>query len=446
MKTLLCGIAASAAAMAVAAVPEVSAVSFSQSSATRLVTIDYALDAQAVVTVDIQTNAEEGVWASIGAENFANVQGDVNRRVTKDTGRITWDPVVSWPDHKVATGKMRAVVTAWALDNTPDYMVVDLAQNSDRRIRYFVSTNALPGGLLANEDYRTKLLVMRRVHAKDVTYSMGSSCELGRQGGNARNEAARLVTLTNDFYLAVFPTTQSQWWMTYTDTAVKAQCNVGETAMRPMENITFCRVRENSGSSQNTAYQYPKAPHPSSWLGLTRTRTTCADFPNGLDLDLPSEAQWEYAARAGHGDGYWGNGAPISSATNDPNMPGRCRHEQQNPDNQTAAVAPDVGGTAIVGTHAPNSWGFYDMHGNVWEFGLDWLDANGHNDPSFHGQCNADGTTWADGTTAGSTRVSMGGSWYGEAGDCRSASYIARDPTKGWSFVGMRVACRAGLK
>ena len=121
------------AALAVCAdeVPEVSGITMTQGGDSRLVTITYKLDkAPAIVTLDIQTNSTAGTWASIGGENIQNVSGDVWKKVAAGDHTITWRPDISWPDHKIANGGARAVVTAWSVDNPPDYMVVDLTEGA----------------------------------------------------------------------------------------------------------------------------------------------------------------------------------------------------------------------------------------------------------------------------------------------------------------------------
>ena len=103
-----------------AAVPEISGVTMTQMS-DRLVTITYTLaDAPAVITLDVQTNVTGDVWASIGGEAVWNAMGDVWKRVETGNHTITWHPDHSWPDHKIEGNNARAVVTAWALENTPD--------------------------------------------------------------------------------------------------------------------------------------------------------------------------------------------------------------------------------------------------------------------------------------------------------------------------------------
>ena len=134
------------------AVPVVSDVEMKQTLPNRTVTITYKLqDAPAVVTLDIETNATDGTWASIGGENIQFVSGAVNRKVTdedKDENglcTIKWRADDSWPNHIIGSKGARAVVTAWPLDNTPDYMVVDISASAKPgTARYYTSTNSPP--------------------------------------------------------------------------------------------------------------------------------------------------------------------------------------------------------------------------------------------------------------------------------------------------------------
>ena len=139
-KSMIFGVAAIASSMLMAAdTPEVENVVMSQAQFGRTVTVTYKLkNAPAVVTFDVETNTladASGEWVSIGGEAVCNAKGAVWRKVTEadadSEGKytITWRPDLSWEGHKVslADGGARAVVTAWALDNTPDYMVVDIS-------------------------------------------------------------------------------------------------------------------------------------------------------------------------------------------------------------------------------------------------------------------------------------------------------------------------------
>ena len=89
-----------------------------------------------------------------------------------------------------------------------------------------------------------------------------------------------------------------------------------------------------------------------------------------------------------------------------------------------------------MGSYAPNSWGLYDMHGNVWEWCLDWFAAD------------ITGLGGAVNTAAGSTRVRRGGGWNAVAGYCRAARRSDIAPAARSNYVGFRLAlpvCPAGL-
>ena len=148
----------------------------------------------------------------------------------------------------------------------------------------------------------------------------------------------------------------------------------------------------------------------------------CQDFVsvlNSLDPNhtyrLPSEAEWEYCARAGsdteycYGDDteqlgdyawYYDNAWAVGE---------KYAHE--------------------VGTKLPNAWGLYDMHGNVWEWCQDWYHDNYNGAPD-------DGSAWDD---SGSLRVVRGGSWSGAARYCRSADRSGGYPGYSDDYFGIRL-------
>ncbi len=177
------------------------------------------------------------------------------------------------------------------------------------------------------------------------------------------------------------------------------------------------------------------APASDSFLGKLRTKS-------GLAFDFPTNAQWEYAARAGHGSGYWGDGSPILNTDVDENLAKLCRYRgnrptANNPGNiinagaSDAKYAPSVCGTAIVGSYKPNDWGIYDMHGNVMEWVLDSWQADLSS--------NSDGAM-----IPGSSHYRIGGSWDSYAGPGRPAFRIQNNNV--WNTVGFRVACPVGIR
>ena len=446
-----------------AADPEISAVSMSWDAAAREATITYALSgAPAVVTLDIV----DGSGDSIGGQYIgASVDGDVFRKVAADgTHTIAWHPATG--TDALPSGGVRAVVTAWPLDDTPPYMVVSLAKEAAAdeadRIRYYPAEDFLPGGLLDNREYKSVKLVMRKVEAKDVEWQMGSSAEERAKVSGwtmPANETNHVVTLTNNYYLAVFETTHAQHVAITGGTKPPVADNSNfavEWGDRPVEQAYYFDVRGNT--------QWPAAPAASSVLGKLRART-------GLDFDLPSEAEWEYSCRAGHGEGVWGDGTAYAfskryvkhyngAGANDWNgdcwfqvtMPGRGIANGGLTDMNggwsyqevARATATRDAGTAVVGSYAPNSWGLYDMHGNVSEMTLDW----------YKDDISALNGAVCQDSSSGS-RVLKGGSFrsYGRNGDanCRAASRIPQSYKSSTADMyvyenGYRLCCRGGLR
>lgn len=447
-KNMLCVAMLTALALA-AAVPEVSDVRMTQAD-DRVVTIKYKLTGgPAVVTLDIETNSVDGAWVSIGGANISGgsiekgvPQGDVFKVVEGGTEDcvITWRPDVSWPDHKIDPGKARAVVTAWATNDTPDYLVVDLGYHSDVRCRYYQSAEFLPGGLLANTAYRTTKMLMRKIRARDVSWTMGlDSAAIG-------NERTHSVTLDSDYYMGVFEVTQAQFDIftgSMHSSGLSGWCFnyfCVEGAMRPQGRVTYAELREDPKNTLMADFRYPAAPNPVSWLGFVRART-------GVDFDLPTEAQWEYACRGGNSAQQWGDGTDMASAP----MPGRyvdnggyyvtsgnevSANHRWGVVSNVSTLGPDTG-TAICGSYAPNGFGLYDMHGNVREWCNDWYkeDITGLN-----------GEFCADESSA--KVIVRGGSYASSMKDCRSSM---REPLSPYSGVrsqalGFRVMCYAGLE
>ncbi|MFH0964311.1 MAG: SUMF1/EgtB/PvdO family nonheme iron enzyme [Planctomycetota bacterium] len=133
----------------------------------------------------------------------------------------------------------------------------------------------------------------------------------------------------------------------------------------------------------------------------------------GDALRLPTEAEWEYACRAGTRTAY--------SFGDHPAQLGSCAWYDSN-----------SGGTPHpVGEKSPNPWGLSDMHGNVWEWCADW--------------CGEDYYSWSPrddphGPASGEYRVLRGGSWSGEPATCRSANRRGYVPALSSSIVGFRIA------
>ena len=138
-----------------------------------------------------------------------------------------------------------------------------------------------------------------------------------------------------------------------------------------------------------------------------------------LNLRFPTEAEWEYACRAGTTTPFWFGAAITTDQVNfDGNYPyadgekGRFREE-----------------TVPVKTLPPNGWGLYEMHGNLWEWCLD-----------RHGDYPTTEAVDPLGATQGDDRVLRGGSWYDVGRDCRSAYRGGDLPGYRHGSVGLRLA------
>lgn len=389
----------------------------------RTVTLTYTLAGRAIVTLSAEVEVD-GAWRPLDDETLWCVSGDVNREVEAtaagEVRTIEWKPDYAKAGVSLGTANIRPILTSWPTDDPPDYMVVDMSETSTDRVRYYASTNAFPGGLFGNVAYRTTLLVLRKVPAKGVTWTMGSISESGRNPDAASGtdpEKTHEVSFDSNYYMAVFPTTQGQWAMI--KGTERSPTHVGEPRLlRPMESVCYCDIRENTTNSENTEYQYPEGPHPSSFLGFLRNRT-------GLNFDLPSDAEWEYACRAGNGEGLWGNGKTYANSTSrDERVPGRYKYNQP-----TSTVT-----TAPVGSYEPNSWGIYDMHGNTFEWCLDWYKAD---ITTLGGAVNVTGGTTGSGSVK--NRVRRGGSFAIPANYLRSACRLGEPSTSRNQSNGFRV-------
>jgi len=144
----------------------------------------------------------------------------------------------------------------------------------------------------------------------------------------------------------------------------------------------------------------------------------------GKAVRLPTEAEWEYACRAGTTTPFH-TGATIS--TDEANYDGDYTTYGR------GHKGVDRQKTLPVGSFAPNAFGLYDMHGNVWEWCDDW-----------YGSYASAKVVDPPGPTSGAGRVLRGGSWYDDPLVCRSA-YRLRDPGIRASGVGFRVALCAGV-
>lgn len=431
MKKLICCLAAAAAA-SLWAVPQVSNVTLVQNS-TKLATLGFTLaNGPAVVTIDIQTNVTDtSDWVTIGGSNFTNlVPANVNgRRLESGDYVLTWACHDVWPDQKCT---MRAEVTAWSLDNLPDYMFVDLTSNSN--VVFYASEDALPLGI-KDDHWLTDGFLMKRIHAAGLDWIMGSPSFLGERNDN---EVPTVVTLSEDYYIGVFETFEG---------AYKKIMGRNAWSSNPLipavYGYTYNSLRGTTGTTAGT-YCWPQDGHSvadDSFFGKLRAKT-------GIDFDLPTGCQWEYACRGGTCTPYVdGSDRAIRNATN--TVDGTCEAFIN------YCNAPVISYKGITypdmtrgGTKKPNGYGLYDMIGNVWEWCLDYeplkADFDGGDVVDYQGPQTPSKT---DGTTGQPIRMARGGSTYSTTVQLSSSrKYIQFPATRQSTDTGFRVCCPAVIK
>jgi formylglycine-generating enzyme required for sulfatase activity len=220
------------------------------------------------------------------------------------------------------------------------------------------------------------------------TFMMGSpvSEELRQE-----DETQYEVTISKDYYLGVYEVTQAQYEKVIGKNPSRFQGAIvdNENADLPVENV--------------------------SWDEAVKFCKKLSDLPEekktGRVYRLPTEAEWEYACRAGSKTAY-------SFDDEEGLLPEYGWFNRNSSDR-----------THTVGLLEPNAWGLYDMHGNVWEWCSD-----------RHGEYPKGAVSDPTGPKVGSDRVNRGGSWYNEAAYCRSAYRYWNAPVVRNYSLGFRLA------
>lgn len=236
------------------------------------------------------------------------------------------------------------------------------------------------------EDFLARAAVAKAWVAETIGLQLvpipGGTFQMGSEQGHSDERPLTQVTL-RDFALGKTEVTQSQW-----QAVMRGNPSRFRGGDQPVENVSwdnamaFCRR-------------------------LTERARAAGKLPEGFEFTLPTEAQWEYACRAGTTGNYAGDLEAMAWFDSNSELK-----------------------THPVGTKRANAWGLHDMHGNVLEWCRDWF-----KDSLPGGQ-----VTEPAGPSSGSFRVYRGGGWSGDAGNCRSSHRFKIAPDDLYDGLGFRLA------
>lgn len=400
----------------------------SQDAVSCLVTIGYGFKGEpAIVTLDIQTNGPSG-YVSIDQTSLTNLMGDVNRVVTPGLRKqILWQPLETMSG-RVHVKNVRAVVTLHATNSPPDYVVIDL-KNDRKSMRFYPNAGQIPNGV-TDDIYKTRYYVMRRMHAAGVVWPMGVAKTQTARNSDTENQRP-WVAIPEDYYIGIYPCTMGHFRQNGTlKGVVNDHCTFKDEAdsdLLPVHHLMFYNIRGQGDTWPNSAGVYDKHIFPQTWAYPQFIRNVIG---TKFLLDLPTEAQWEFACRAGNYTDVYYNGGNTS--------------------NDLEKIAWHVGNVSKsrpqpVGLKDPNDWGLYDMCGNVWDLCLDLarsdygVGRSDYDDVNFFGPAK-DLNNVCHGS---SLRVIRGGGYKSDYRKCTSSSRSWVEGTAESDSVGMRLAMPA---
>ena len=346
--------------------------------------------------VDISVAAYDGDTPLDASRLASSMKGDLFGIAKAGYYSFTIDPVVAFGTSEIAVMNfnVRLSTTASAANMTDVlYKVVDLDSGAvtdvtradfyGNKYGNFVTnytaigadfTTSLQDVLIwtevtNNPIYKTDKLVMRRIPASSWgSWTIGAGGN-GNSSPPSLNGGEHLVSLSADYYIGVFPVTQAQCkkiWGTYG----MYYTNVEEYAdhkFKPATGIEWWNLR--SLSSRTDAMN--DDPEAASFCGIVNAKSGIATA--GLKFDLPTEAQWEFAARGGvmdkdlYSGATWGAGAIHTLAWNRENILSSATVTSGN-------AGYDQEQTVAVGRKPPNAFGLYDTLGNAYEYCRDYTD------------------------------------------------------------------------
>ena len=286
------------------------------------------------------------------------------------------------------------------------YMVVDLTKNGKNAITYL--DEAPKDGW--SDEYKTKKMVLRKIAPGSFEYLRGKSFKI-----------------TKPFYIGVFEVTQNQYEKVMGhknnrsgSKGDRSKENRSKGNMIPVGSVSYTDIR---GSDKGLNWPKDNKVDNDSYLGKLRKRI-------GLEFDLPTEVQWEYACRAGTKGDFNVDGVEMVKL-------GKCRDNGGLSDHDVK-----------VGSFMPNAWGLYDMHGNVWERCLDRGTDESDGCFRFFGWNSEPKESETDprGSAVGTSRIVRGGGWCQPPNLCASSARCRVGVGNRGTDVGFRLVCPAGAQ
>ena len=346
---------------------------------------------------------------TIDSGNYSVIVSDFSRVATSSSALLTVKPltqlklsvrvngneiIISWSDPAATLEEADSVTGPWksVVGGSPSPR--SLAIPANRKFYRLRKPDDRPGNAIP---------VPNMVSIPAGTFTMGSPVT---EWERFLDETRHTVTLPKGFYLGKYEVTQGEYFGVMGNNPSKFTGDL----KRPVEQVSWNDATDYCGKL--TAFERAAGRLPASWV-----------------YRLPTEAEWEYACRAG--------------TTTPFNLGPDLRSGMAN-FNSSVEYVGGIGTvqnsngiwlarTTAVGSYAPNAWGLYDMHGNVFEWCLDW-----------YGDYASGSVADPKGPTSGLFRVLRGGGWIYDARECRSAYRDFGPPNSGRNSLGFRVVLAPG--